>query len=73
MAKVVFIHKDKDITILDHYRPIALLNTIYQLINIIITSRLEDKNLGEIRGTVRLPIRIPSTLWSTIGGTGHEK
>jgi len=40
MAKVILIHKDKDIAILDHYRPIALLNTIYQLINIIITSRL---------------------------------
>jgi len=40
MAKVILIHKDKDIAILDHYRPIALLNTIYQLIMIIITSRL---------------------------------
>jgi len=39
-AKVILIHKDKDIVILDHYRPIALLNTMYQLINIIITSRL---------------------------------
>ena len=29
MAKVILIHKDKDIAILDHYRPIALLNTIY--------------------------------------------
>ena len=38
MAKVILIHKDKDIAILDHYRSIALLNTIYQLINIIITS-----------------------------------
>jgi len=27
MAKVILIHKDKDIAILDHYRPIALLNT----------------------------------------------
>ena len=42
MAKVIFIHKDKDIAILDHYRPIALLNTIYQLIMIIITSRLRQ-------------------------------
>ena len=40
MAKVILIHKHKDITILDHYRPIALLNTIYHLINVIITSRL---------------------------------
>jgi len=40
MAKVILIHKDKDIAILHHYRPIALLNTIYQLINIIVTSRL---------------------------------
>ena len=41
MAKVNLIHKDQDIAILDHCsRPIALLNTIYQLINIIITSRL---------------------------------
>ena len=40
MAKVI--HKDKDIAILDHYRPIALLNTIYQLIMIIITSRLRQ-------------------------------
>jgi len=38
MAKVILIHKDKDIAILDHYRPIALLNTIYELIMIIITS-----------------------------------
>jgi len=29
VAKVILIHKDKDITILDHYRPIALLNAIY--------------------------------------------
>jgi len=29
MANVIFIHKYKDIAILDHYRPIALLNTIY--------------------------------------------
>jgi len=40
MAKVILIHKDKDIAILDHYRPIALLNTIYQLIMLITTSRL---------------------------------
>ena len=32
----------KDIAILDHYRPIALLNTIYQLIMLIITSRLRQ-------------------------------
>jgi len=38
MVKVILIHKDKDIAILDHYRPIALLNTIYHLIMIIITS-----------------------------------
>jgi len=42
MAKVILIHKDKDIAILDHYRLIALLNTIYQLIKIIITSRLRQ-------------------------------
>jgi len=42
MAKVILIHKDKDIAILDHYRPIALLNTIHQLIMIIITSRLRQ-------------------------------
>jgi len=42
MAKVILIHKDKDIAILDHYRPIALLNTIYQLIMIVITSRLRQ-------------------------------
>jgi len=40
MAKVILAHKDRDSAILDHYRPIALLNTIYQLINIIVTSRL---------------------------------
>ena len=42
MAKVILIHKDKDISILDHwhYQPIALLNAIYQLIKIIVTSRL---------------------------------
>ena len=38
IAKVILIDKEKHIAILDHYRPIALLNTIYQLINIIITS-----------------------------------
>jgi len=42
MAKAILIHKDKDIAILDHYRPIALLNSIYQLIMIIITSRLRQ-------------------------------
>jgi len=42
MAKVILIHKDKDIAILDLYRPIALLNTIYQLIMIIITNRLRQ-------------------------------
>jgi len=42
MAKIILIHEDKDIAILDHYRPIALLNTIYQLINIIIMSRLRQ-------------------------------
>jgi len=40
--KVILIHKDKDIAILDHFRPIVLLNTIYQLIMIIITSRLRQ-------------------------------
>ena len=38
ISKVILINKEKHIVILDHYRPIALLNTIYQLINIIITS-----------------------------------
>jgi len=42
MAKVILIHKDKGIAILDHYRPIALLNTIYQLIMLITTSRLRQ-------------------------------
>jgi len=42
MAKVILIHKDKDIAILDHYTPIALPNTIYQLIMIIITSQLRQ-------------------------------
>jgi len=42
MAKVILIHKDKDIAILDHYKPIAL-NTIYQLINTKIMSRLSKK------------------------------
>ena len=41
MAKVI-IHKDKDIAILDRYRPIALLNTIYQLLMLITTSRLRQ-------------------------------
>ena len=41
-AKVIFIHKDKDIAVLDHCRPIALLNTIYQLIMLITTSRLRQ-------------------------------
>jgi len=39
-AKVILIHKDKDNAILDHFTPIALLNTIYQLIHVIITSQL---------------------------------
>jgi len=42
MAKVVLIHKDKEIAILDHYRPIALLNPIYQLLMLINTSRLRQ-------------------------------
>ena len=42
MAKVILIHKDKDIAILDHYRPVALLNIIYQLLMLIITSRLRQ-------------------------------
>jgi len=42
MAKVILIHKNKDIAILDHYRPIALLNTVYQLIHILTTSRLRQ-------------------------------
>jgi len=42
MAQVILIHKDKDIAILDHYRPIALLNTIYQLLMLITTSRLRQ-------------------------------
>jgi len=42
MVKVILIHKDKDIAKLDHYRPIALLNTIYQLIMLISTSQLRQ-------------------------------
>jgi len=42
ITKVILIHKDKDLAILDNYRPIALLNTIYQLIMLIITSRLRQ-------------------------------
>ena len=42
MANVILIHKDKDMGILDHYRPIALLNTIYQLLILITTSRLRQ-------------------------------
>ena len=42
MAKVIPIHKDKEIAILDHYRTIALLHTIYQLIMLITTSRLKQ-------------------------------
>jgi len=53
MAKVILIHKDKDIAILDHYRPIAFLNTIYQLIMIIITIRLRhfSKNYSVMEGS----------------------
>ena len=53
MAKVILIHKDKDIAILDHYRPIALLNTIYQLIMLIITSRLRQfsENYAVLEGS----------------------
>jgi len=29
MAKVILIHKDKDIAILDHYRPIALFASVF--------------------------------------------
>jgi len=53
MAKVILIHKDKDIAILDHYRPIALLNTIYQLIMLIITSRL--RQLTENFAVMKVP------------------
>ena len=67
MAKVILIHKDNDITILDHYRPIALLNTIHQLIMIIITSRLRQLS-GNSRGHGRLPIWLPNTPRSTNGG-----
>jgi len=42
MVKVILIHKDKDLAILDHYRPIALLNITYQLIMLIITSQLRQ-------------------------------
>jgi len=42
MAKVILIHKDKDIAIMDYYRPIAVLNTIYQLLMRITTSRLRQ-------------------------------
>jgi len=42
IAKVILIHKDKDTATLDHYRPIALLNTIYQLLMLITTSRLRQ-------------------------------
>jgi len=38
MAKVILIHKDKVIVILNYYKPIALLDTMYQLVVIIITS-----------------------------------
>jgi len=42
MAKLIFIHKDKGIAVLDHYRPIVLLNTIYQLLMLITTSRIRQ-------------------------------
>ena len=42
IGKVILIHKDKDTAILDHYRPSALLNTIYQLLMLITTSRLDN-------------------------------
>ena len=53
MAKGILIHKDEDIAILDHYRPIALLNTIYQLSMIIITSRLRQlsENYAVVEGS----------------------
>jgi len=58
MAKVILIHKDKDIALLDYYRPIALLNTIYQLIMI---------TIGKLCGHGRLQIWLPSTQRSTNG------
>ena len=55
IAKVILIHKDKDTAILDHYRPIALLNTIYQLIMLITTSWLPNtprSTNGSPKGTL---------------------
>jgi len=50
MAQVIFIHKDKDIAILDHCRPIALLSTIYQLINITSGLRRISEKYAAMKG-----------------------
>jgi len=49
----IFIHKYKVISILDHYRLIALLNAIYQLINIIVTNHLRrtSENCAVMEGS----------------------
>ena len=49
----IFIHKYKVISILDHYRLIALLNAIYQLINIIVTNHLRrtSENYAVMEGS----------------------
>jgi len=72
MAKVILIHKDKNIAILDHYRPIALLNTTYQLIMIIIkipAKKWGDTEIAE-RGRSVLVMR---ARYRSAGLTPHQR
>ena len=50
MGKVIILHKKGDPSLLVNYRPIALLNSTYQLINLILAGRLQD--LAERNGVL---------------------
>ena len=50
MGKVIILHKKGDPSLLVNYRPIALLNSTYQLINLILAGRLQD--LAERHGVL---------------------
>jgi hypothetical protein len=50
MGKVIILHKKGDPSILVNYRPIAMLNSTYQLINLILAGRLQD--LAERNGVL---------------------
>jgi hypothetical protein len=50
MGKVIILHKKGDPSFLGNYRPIALLNSTYQLINLILAGWLQD--LAERHGVL---------------------